>query len=257
MINPKKKITFTFCLFFTWLLAAQEPASTELRVLYIGDSITDGNWGGGGATPSGERNHWDQNHLFGSGYMYLCAAHYMGYYPDCNYRFYNRGISGHTLAHLIARWEEDVIALKPDVLSILVGVNDVEYFINDPQGEFDLQVWEQSYRELLDRTLAQIPSVKLVIGSPFAAGIVRRESQEDAIRYDSLIRSLAQITEKIASDYQAEYLNYYGLFTDSLAVKFPTVPVIHWLWDGVHPTAAAHRHMADLWIKQMDRWMLP
>ncbi|MCC8153957.1 MAG: hypothetical protein LIP01_06940 [Tannerellaceae bacterium] len=77
-----------------------------LRILYIGDSITDGNWGGGN-NPSEERNHWDWNHLYGSGYVYLCVAHFMGYYPENEYIFFNRGISGNTVEDMEKRWQKD------------------------------------------------------------------------------------------------------------------------------------------------------
>ena len=56
------------------------------KVLYIGDSITDGNWGGGGS--SSDRNLSDMNHIFGHGYMFICAAHYMSEFPEKNYSFY-------------------------------------------------------------------------------------------------------------------------------------------------------------------------
>lgn len=111
-----------FCI--SLLLHASGP-----RVLFIGDSITDGNWGNacGMPKPTAERSLWDMNHIYGSGYMYLCASHYQGDFPEKEYAFFNRGISGNTLRDLEKRWEEDVIGMKPDVLSVLVGTNDVQF----------------------------------------------------------------------------------------------------------------------------------
>ena len=105
---------------------------SQTRVLFIGDSITDSNWGnsGGTAQPSAERSHWDMNHIYGSGYMYLCATHFQGHYPEQEYDFFNRGISGNTLNDLKNRWQQDVIEIKPDVLSILIGTNDVSQFLD-------------------------------------------------------------------------------------------------------------------------------
>ena len=79
------------------------------RIVYIGDSITDGNWACLNGKKSSERKHkeWDKNHVFGSGYMYLCAAHYMATEPEKEYEFFNRGISGHELVELEDRWQED------------------------------------------------------------------------------------------------------------------------------------------------------
>ena len=114
------------------------------RVLYIGDSVTDGGWGrsGGSALPSEKRNHSDQNHVYGHSYMMLCAAHYQSLYPYGNLEFFNRGISGNTLTDLEQRWEQDVLALKPDVLSILIGTNDVGEYLKKPEADFDLQNWD-------------------------------------------------------------------------------------------------------------------
>ena len=58
--------------------------------------------------------------------MFLCAAHYQAEYPERNYEFFNRGISGNTLTDLEKRWNTDVLALHPDVLSVLIGTNDVD-----------------------------------------------------------------------------------------------------------------------------------
>lgn len=84
-----------FCI--SLLLHASGP-----RVLFIGDSITDGNWGNacGMPKPTAERSLWDMNHIYGSGYMYLCASHYQGDFPEKEYAFFNRGISGNTLRDL-------------------------------------------------------------------------------------------------------------------------------------------------------------
>ena len=126
-----------FCI--SLLLHASGP-----RVLFIGDSITDGNWGNacGMPKPTAERSLWDMNHIYGSGYMYLCASHYQGDFPEKEYAFFNRGISGNTLRDLEKRWEEDVIGMKPDVLSVLVGTNDVHYYLQgDKKEPFDFEGW--------------------------------------------------------------------------------------------------------------------
>ena len=117
----KRKLSFVamLCTAFIYMQA-------QTKVLFIGDSITDGNWGNscGMPTSSDERSQWDMNHIYGSGYMYLCATHYQGNYPEREYEFFNRGISGNTLADLQARWQKDVLDINPDVLSILIGTKD-------------------------------------------------------------------------------------------------------------------------------------
>ena len=219
-------------------------AQPQRRVVFIGDSITDGNWGdGGGAKPSAQRNHWDQNHLFGSGYMYLCAAYYMSKYPGEGLVFFNRGISGNTLGDLVARWDEDVLALRPDVLSVLVGINDVDRHTREGAPAFDLEGWKNTFRDLLERARAQNPGMLIVLGTPFTS---RSGYSEDTERCAAAIRH-------IAADYGAICLPYDEMF-EGLLAEYPAVPASHWLWDGIHPTAAGHQRMARMWIENVGRF---
>ncbi len=238
-----------------WYVCSMIPLfAGGLRVLFIGDSITDGNWGNacGEAKPSEERNLWDMNHIYGSGYMYLCASHYLGNYPERGYEFFNRGISGNTLKDLENRWEKDVLRLKPDVLSVLVGTNDVYYYLQgDKKKPFDFVAWEKSYRSLLDCSLQANPELKLVLGAPFVAYTGNMRNNEDFGLYDSLVRHCAAIVEKIANDYGAVYLPYNELF-DELLEKTPVSEGAYWIWDGIHPTPAGHRRMADLWMGNVN-----
>lgn len=228
---------------------ATQQKDTTKRILFIGDSITDGNWGGGNG-PSSKRNRWDQNHLFGSGYMYLCAAHFMGSFPERHYLFYNRGISGNTLEALEQRWKEDVLEIKPDVLSILIGTNDIAYYLRNTEKPFDFEGWGKRYRSLLDQSLAQNPSLKIVLCAPFVAKVGEKVSDQQA----RLVRQCATVVEKIAWEYKVTYLPYNTLF-DTIIQKNKDIPASYWVWDGIHPTAAGHKLMADLWIDKMNRIM--
>jgi len=218
-----------------------------LRILYIGDSITDGNWGGGGSKVSSKRNQSDLNHIFGSGYMYLCAAHYGGNFPEKDYRFFNRGISGNSLKDIEKRWRPDVLDINPDVLSILVGINDVNRCIWDRGGDFDFEGWEQKYRNLMDTVLRQNPSIKLVICSPFVYESEKMKQEGNWETQNRLTRHCARIVESIAKDYNAVFVSFGELF-DNLLKEHSQVKPSYWLWDGIHPTAAAHQRMADFWI---------
>ncbi len=83
-------------------------------ILFQGDSITDGNRG---RSP-------DPNHILGHGYVFIIAAKYGAAFPERNLNFMNRGVSGNTVADLAQRWQQDTLDFKPDLLSILIGVND-------------------------------------------------------------------------------------------------------------------------------------
>lgn len=225
-------------------------AMSGTRVLFIGDSITDGAWGnsGGGAKPSSQRALWDMNHIYGHGYMYLCAAHYQGRYPSQDYEFFNRGISGNTLSDLEKRWKSDAIDIKPDVLSILIGTNDVDVLLKQGSNSFDYVEWERRYRRLLDEALDAHPNLKLVLCAPFVANTGKmRETSNYGVR-EEMIKECAEVVKKIAKDYNAIFVPYHQMFA-TLIAKTPKAKNTYWIWDGIHPTAAGHQQMADLWIK--------
>jgi len=223
---------------------APQPAVTASgrRVVYIGDSITDGNWGKADGKPSSQRNLWDRNHLFGSGYMYLCASYYQGYFPDRDYRFFNRGVGGHALGDLAARWQEDVIDLRPDVLSVFVGTNDAERHLgrllraDDPKTvpDFDFADWERTYRGLLDQARQANPALKIVLCTPFAAPCGKIVEGALGEYYPLRQRILAQccvIVERIAADYGATLVPFHRLIAD-LETRLPNGDATYWVWDG-------------------------
>ena len=116
------------------------------RVVFIGDSITDGNWGSPYSVKptSAERSHTDMNHIYGHSYVMLIASDWQSRHPKSGYSFYNRGFSGHKLPDLAARWQEDVLDLHPDVLSVLVGVNDMGNAFSKGEAEsFDFDGWKE------------------------------------------------------------------------------------------------------------------
>lgn len=226
------------------------------KVLFIGDSITDGNWGNsdGTAQPSSVRNHWDMNHIYGSGYMYLCASYYQGNYPEREYQFFNRGISGNTLNDLKNRWEEDAVAIHADVVSVLIGTNDVNVYLKKKGCEpFDFSSWERTYRSLLDSLLRDNPQVRLVLGEPFTACTGNMKKTDDFALRDSLIRHLGEIVLQIAVDYDAVFIPYASMF-HHLQDDSVNLPDTYWIWDGIHPTPAGHKRMADLWIEEIEKY---
>lgn len=142
--------------------------------VFAGDSITDGGWGasGGRNTPAAKRNLTDPNHIYGHSYMMLVASDWQSAYPSVGMEFHNRGISGDSLAGLAARWDADIISLRPDVLSVLVGVND------SAQTE-DITAWKAEFRALLAHTRQVLPDCKLVLCTPFLAPVGTMRTRED------------------------------------------------------------------------------
>src|SRR5947209_11767374 len=90
-----------------------------LTFLFQGDSITDGN--------RTRNNDW--NHVMGHGYQYIIASKLWYDFPKKGLHFFNRGVSGNKVTDLAERWQQDTLDIKPDVLSILIGINDTSAFV--------------------------------------------------------------------------------------------------------------------------------
>lgn len=215
-----------------------------VRFLFIGDSITDGGWGrsGGCMMPTVQRNQKDLNHIYGHSYMMLCAARIQSDYPEQETQFFNRGISGNTLRDLQERWKADCLDLKPDVVTLLVGTNDVDLYLSG-KAPLDMQQWEHDYRQLLDQLRETNPDVRIALGTPFVAKVGRIGSAENYQKRKELIAACAKVVRRIAVDYATILLDYEKMF-DELTKQNPSC----WVWDGIHPTAAGHQKMADLWL---------
>ena len=240
---------------FSVLANAQQTKVKACRVLFIGDSVTDGGWGrsGGSMKPSGERNHTDLNHIYGHSFMMLCATHYESCLPDADWQFFNRGISGNTLAQIADRWQSDALSLKPDVVTVLVGINDVYEFMRakkeNPDSAFDFASWEKQYRSLLDSLRCGNSNIKIMIGAPFISNDGKNGKLSNYAEYDSMVSQLAAITKSIAHDYNATFLPFNSMFAQLIAQQ-PRPG--YWIWDGIHPTPAGHRRMVDLWIRMFE-----
>jgi lysophospholipase L1-like esterase len=216
-------------------LAAQPadiPAfSRGTRILFQGDSITDGNRG----------RTADPNHILGHSYAFLIAARYGSAFPERRLTFLNRGISGNTVADLIGRWQNDTIALKPDLLSILIGINDLGHGVR--AAEFESQ-----YDQLLSDTVKALPDVRLVLGEPFSLRVGRFDNDQWDARLADL-RQRQAIVAKLAARYHAALVRYQKVF-DAACDR---APADYWIWDGIHPTYSGHQIMADEWLRTVGQ----
>ncbi|MBQ2843403.1 MAG: SGNH/GDSL hydrolase family protein [Alistipes sp.] len=239
-----RRLILLLCLLFPLAVTAQ-----GAHWVWIGDSITDGGWGrsGGSMAPSEERNLKDQNHLYGHSYMFLVAAELQSRYPEREYRCSNRGISGYTLTELEERWERDVEALQPDLLSILVGTNDVDRALRS--GGFDLESWERRYRNYLTRTREAFPEVRLVLCTPFVMRAGRLARTENYAERADAVAACAEAVRRLAKEFGAELVDFHALFARLEGQKH--VAPEYWVWDGIHPTPAGHHRMARLWLKKV------
>ncbi len=201
------------------------------RVLFQGDSITDGNRG----------RSADLNHILGHGYQALIASRFGADLPQRHLTFINRGISGNTVANLARRWQTDTIDLKPDILSILIGVNDLAKGVPADQ-------YEQQYDQLLADTVKALPNVRLVLCEPFGLPVGPKKAIWGTYRVDLAARQA--IVAKLAAKYHAPVVRFQELFDE--ATK--RAPADTWIWDGVHPTYAGHQLMADEWARTVQAY---
>lgn len=224
--------TKRFCSLFLCLLMAAAARGVEpipafakdARILFQGDSITDGNRG----------RSADPNHILGHGYVFLIAARQGAAFPELNLEFMNRGVSGNTVLDLEQRWQNDTLDLKPDLLSVLIGVND--------QGRnVPLDQYEQVYDALLANARAANPRLKLVLCEPFLLPVGKKKADYEKSRVD--IQERQAVVARLARKYGAALVRFQRVF-DAATQR---APADYWIWDGVHPTYRGHQLMADEW----------
>ncbi|MEM1443057.1 MAG: SGNH/GDSL hydrolase family protein [Verrucomicrobiota bacterium] len=200
-------------------------------ILFQGDSITDARR---------QKNDPQPNHAQSLGYGY--PAHISGgilrEYADKGVVIHNRGISGNKVPDLDARWQEDCIDLKPDILSILIGVNDIWHM---RAGRYDgtAEVYRDGFAALLKKTKEALPGVSLVICEPF---VLKCGAVDDTWFPEFEIRRA--FAEEVAEKEETIWVPFQKKFDEAVAAGTPPE---YWAPDGVHPSVAGHALMAKTW----------
>ncbi len=202
-------------------------------ILFQGDSITDG---------GREKTHELPNSgsSFGGGYAFLAASALLAKFPSSGLSVYNRGISGNKVHQLAERWEKDCIGLSPNVLSILIGVNDYWHMRS---GNYDGNVerYTTDFRALLSQTKQALPGVKLVICQPFVLPGTTAVDESWLEPFAPYQTSAAML----AKEFQTTWVPFQETFNE--AMKHAPAP--YWAHDGVHPSMAGSWLMAAAWLK--------
>ena len=204
-------------------------------IMLQGDSITD----------SG-RNKQNQDTandfaMLGNGYAKLIAYHLLSRYPDKGLQIYNRGISGNKVPDLDARWDRDCIDLAPDMVSILIGVNDIWHRIKNRYDGTAAQYGDQ-LAALLARTKQALPDTKLVVCEMF---VLRCGAVNDNWFPD--FEDRRALCEQVAGDSGAIFVPFQSMF--DAAVEAGSAPNV-WVRDGVHPSARGAALMAMRWMSE-------
>jgi len=215
----------------------QSKDGEQFTFLFQGDSITDGN----------RTRDLDWNHVLGHGYVYIIAAALLYNLPEKKFHFFNRGISGNKVTDLALRWQEDTIAIKPDLVSILIGVNDT---MNAVYGNPDCTVagYENDFRALLVQTKEKLPGVELVICEPFILPVGKvKERWQD---FQREISGRQEAAKRLATEFNAIYIPLQDSFNRAFE-KYP--PENYWLWDGIHPMPNGHELIAREWVRLVGK----
>ena len=213
-------------------LLPQSPRSPGKVVLFQGDSVTD---------CGRDRNATNANApaALGNGSPLLVTAAALAAHPDRDLKFYNRGVSGNKVPDLEDRWQRDTLELKPDVLSILIGVNDFWHKLNNGYTG-TVEDYETQYTALLIETRRALPHVRLIILEPFVlrcCEVNQRWFPEFTARQAAAAR--------VATRAGATFVRLQKVFDQ----RVRKAPPQYWAPDGVHPTAAGHAVIAEQWRK--------
>lgn len=201
-------------------------------LLFIGDSITDVG-----------RDRLDELAL-GEGFPFLLAEKLKEKYPDHNLTIFNRGISGDRVVDLKNRWTEDCLTLKPDLVTILVGINDVGHVINDElfPTPAALEKFEADYRFLLE-SLREETKAKIILMEPFVLPY-----PADRHTWRDQLDPRIQIVRRLAQEFDTLLVPLDGLLNaKGIARSFEEYTGD----DGVHPTLIGHQAIADAWLENI------
>lgn len=212
-----------------WPHAAKVP-SEETVVLFQGDSITDGGRDRADTAANAPR-------ALGAGYPLLVTAAALAAHPDRSLLFYNRGVSGNKVPDLEARWADDTVALKPDILSILVGVNDFWHKLSHGYTG-TVEDYENQYAALLEQTRRTLPETRLIVLEPF---VLRCGAVDE--RWFPEFDARRAAAERVARHAGAAFVELQKRFDDLSRRASPQ----YWAGDGVHPTPAGHAVIAERW----------
>ncbi len=199
-------------------------------VLFQGDSITDCG-----------RDREDITSL-SEGYPGVVAKLYNTLFPDNGVIFINKGISGNRTKELLERYDRDFKAIKPDFISILIGINDTwrRYDSSDPTGT---EEFEKNYRTLLAKIKADLPGCKIMLIEPYVLN-----SLPDRAAWREDLGPKIQVTRKLAKEYADYYLPLDGIFAKAEVEQYTCKQIAE---DGVHPSAIGHSIIAREYIKAL------
>ncbi len=202
-------------------------------ILFQGDSITD----------AGRIR--EQKIDLGKGYPRLVAAQ-LGYDNPGAYAFINKGISGNRIVDLYARMKSDILNLKPDYMSILIGVNDFWHELGDNPNGVDTHKFEKIYTMLLEEILAELPDLKIFIMGAYVLPGTSTDEHYDRFRPE--VEARAAAAKRVAEKFGLPFVDMQAKFDAAYKVAEKG----YWTGDGVHPTTFGHELIARAWLETFE-----
>jgi lysophospholipase L1-like esterase len=202
-------------------------------ILFQGDSITD-------AGRIREESAPNDPSALGSGYSMLAGAALLEKFPKLDLKIHNRGVSGNKVYQLAERWDQDCLDLKPDILSILIGVNDIWHKLT---GNYNgtVEIYKRDFIALLERTKKALPDVKIIICEPFAVPGVKAVDDKWYPEFYTYQKAAREIADKFG----AVFIPYQKVYDEAQK----QAPGSYWTPDGVHPSLAGAQLMAVAWLQ--------
>jgi lysophospholipase L1-like esterase len=204
-----------------------------MKILFQGDSITDA---------FRKPEEINPAYQLGNGYVFLIASRLSARFPQKNWEFINRGVSGNKILDLKKRWENDALDIRPDVLTLLIGVNDTLAAMQGPSSLTDDE-FSSAYRMILHETRQQFPKINLILMEPFLL-----EVGEVQKSWCDHLRPRQRMIQEVAKETMSTFIPTQDLFNNASRLREPAF----WSYDGIHPTHAGFQLLADAWIDAFE-----
>ncbi|OJG20310.1 hypothetical protein RU97_GL000543 [Enterococcus canis] len=204
------------------------------RILFVGDSITDAN-----RNYEAKPGTWSS---WGEGYVNLINSITTAFFPEKELMIINKGVSGDRVTDLFERWDTDVTALNPDIVTIMIGINDVWRHFDSVFSQ-ESQISEEMFAETIAKIIRKVDRDKTKI--IFLSAFMMEASLDDPMR--KMLTKYNQITEKTASEYKCQFINVQDAIDRFLQVQSSYVLSM----DRVHPSLAGHQLIAKSWLEGM------
>lgn len=219
-----------------------------MKILFQGDSITDCYRAYNESPDFFVRlcSKIKKRSALGEGYASV-AAQMLGENHSC----VNRGISGNKITDVYERRNRDIFDIRPDCMSLLIGVNDIWHGLDKNNGTSP-ETFEKTYDALIREIKEKLPETKIMLMEPFVLEASATQARPDAPdRYDVFrmgVTQLAQIVRQLALRHNLTFISLQQKLDEAAELTEPSLI----LSDGVHPTDKGHRIIAEEWIKAFE-----